>query len=44
MSIYLYSHTLKRDKEKDQIFPGNLSYRRAPEPAEKAGTRDSIST
>lgn len=31
--LSIYSHTLKRDKEKDQVFPGNWFYWRAPEPS-----------
>lgn len=44
ISIYIniYSHTLKRDKEKDQRSPGNRFCWRAPEPSEEGRQRTAL--
>lgn len=44
ISIYIniYSHTLKRNKEKDQRFPGNRFCWRAPEPSEEGRQRTAL--
>lgn len=44
ISIYIYGHTLERDKEKDQVFPGNWFDWRAPELSAEEGIHDNIST